>query len=68
MTFGIRAYSVGEVSIVGPVEYVRLLFAALLGYAVFNETPGANTWIGAAVIIAATFYIARFEAGKRAAS
>jgi drug/metabolite transporter (DMT)-like permease len=68
MTFGIRAYSVAEVSIVGPVEYVRLLFAATLGYVVFAETPGLNTWIGAAVIIAATFYIARYEAVKRAAS
>lgn len=68
MTCGIRAYSVAEVSIVGPVEYVRLLFAAILGYVVFAETPGLNTWIGAVVIIAATFYIARYEAAKRAAS
>ena len=68
MTCGIRAYSVTEASIVGPVEYVRLLFAAVLGYVVFAETPGMKTWIGATVIIAATFYIARYEAVKRAAS
>lgn len=68
MTCGIRAYSVGEVSIVGPVEYVRLLFAAVLGYVVFAETPGMNTWVGATVIIAATLYIARYEAVKRAVS
>ena len=47
---------------------MRPLFAAILGYAVFAEMPGLNTWIGATVIIAATFYIARYEAGKRAAS
>lgn len=65
MTFGIRAYSVAEASIVGPVEYVRLLFAAALGYAVFREVPGPATWIGAAVIIGATLYIARVEARRR---
>ena len=68
MTCGIRAYSVGEVSIVGPVEYVRPLFAAILGYAVFAETPGLNTWIGAAIIISATFYIARCEAVRKRAA
>ena len=68
MTCGIRAYSVGEVSIVGPVEYVRPLFAAILGYAVFTETPGLNTWIGAAIIISATFYIARCEAVRKRAA
>ena len=67
MTCGIRAYSVGEVSIVGPVEYIRLLFAAVLGYLVFAEMPGSSTWIGATVIIAATYYIARYEAVKRTA-
>ncbi len=67
MTCGIRAYSVGEASIVGPVEYVRLLFAAALGYLAFAEVPAASTWIGAAIIIASTLYIARIEAGRAAA-
>ncbi len=64
MTFGIRGYSVGEASIVGPIEYFRLVWAALLGYLVFAEIPGPGTWIGAAIIIASTFYIARNEAAR----
>lgn len=64
-TFGILAYSVGEASVVGPVEYFRLMFAALLGYAVFLEVPGPGTWIGAAIIIGSAVYITRHEATRR---
>ena len=55
----IKALSSGEASVVGPVEYVRLIFAALIGYALFSEVPGAATWIGAAIIVASAVYIAR---------
>jgi drug/metabolite transporter (DMT)-like permease len=55
----IKALSSGEASVVGPIEYVRLIFAALLGYMLFAEVPDAATWIGAAVIIASALYVAR---------
>jgi drug/metabolite transporter (DMT)-like permease len=55
----IKALSSGEASVVGPVEYVRLIFAALIGYTVFSEVPGPATWIGAAIIVASALYIAR---------
>ena len=50
---------------VGPVEYFRLMFAALLGYAIFLEVPGSGTWIGAAIIICSAVYITRHEAARR---
>ena len=43
--------------------YGRLLHAALPGYLVFGEVPAAATWLGGAIIIASTLYIAVREAG-----
>lgn len=36
----------------GLVEYTGLLWAALIGYVFFSETPALTVWIGAALIIA----------------
>jgi drug/metabolite transporter (DMT)-like permease len=58
-TCAVRAYAVGEASVVGPVDYLRLISAAAVGYALFGEFPGAPTWIGAAVIVASALYVAR---------
>ena len=41
-----------------PFDYARLIFAATYGYLFFAETPDLWTWIGAAVLIASTLYIA----------
>ena len=61
MTGFIRAFSVGEANTVGPMEYIRLIYAGMLGYLVFGEIPDLWTGLGAGVIIAATLYIVRQE-------
>ncbi len=60
----VRAFSVGEANAVGPLEYVRLIYAALFGYFLFAEIPSIWTALGAAVIIASSLYIAREETQK----
>lgn len=67
-TCGVRGYAVGEASVVGPVDYLRLIFAAAVGYALFAEVPGPATWIGAAIIIASALNVARQgrSGGRRA--
>ena len=66
MTGFIRAFSVGEANAVGPMEYVRLIYAGILGYSIFGEVPDYWTYAGALIIIIATLYIARDETqGKR---
>ncbi len=55
----IKSFATGEASVVGPVEYVRLLAAALLGFVLFAEVPGPATWIGAAIIVGSALYVAR---------
>jgi drug/metabolite transporter (DMT)-like permease len=56
--FGVAAYGAlttamrtGEVSAVTPFRYSRLLFAMIMGIAVFGERPDAATLIGSALIV-----------------
>jgi drug/metabolite transporter (DMT)-like permease len=58
----VRGFATGESSVVGPMEYTRLVYAALLGFFVFSEVPDLWTWTGAAIIVASTVYVARREA------
>ena len=58
----IRGFSAGEASVVGPMEYTRLIYAALLGYYLFAEIPDIWTGVGALIIVGCTLYIARREA------
>lgn len=61
----VRAFSVGEANAVGPIEYIRLIFAVVIGYSFFAEIPSFWTLIGALVIVASALYIARDEARTR---
>jgi drug/metabolite transporter (DMT)-like permease len=58
----IRAYMVADATVVSPFDYIRLVFAAIFGFAFFGEVPGSWMLAGAGVIIAATVYIAHREA------
>ncbi|WP_185961396.1 DMT family transporter [Telmatospirillum sp. J64-1] len=58
----VRAYRVGEATLVTPLDYFQLLFAGVIGYWAFSEMPGIWTAVGAAIIVASTFYILRREA------
>lgn len=39
------------------IEYTGVIWAALLGYAFFDETPRATAWIGASLIVAACLIV-----------
>lgn len=60
----VRAFSVGEANAVGPIEYIRLIYAAFIGYAFFAEIPSLWTLAGAVVIVGSAVYIARDEARR----
>ncbi|MAJ92381.1 MAG: DMT family transporter [Rhodospirillaceae bacterium] len=61
----IRGFVVGEASVIGPTEYIRLVFAAAFGFAIFSEVPDFWTIVGALVIVGSTSFIARLEAQKK---
>lgn len=59
----------GEVSVVSPFRYSRLIFAILIGTFIFAEALDAPTLIGAALIIGSGLYaFARERARARAAA
>ncbi|HTK01292.1 MAG TPA: DMT family transporter [Bordetella sp.] len=48
-----QAFRIAPASVVAPFDYTGLLWAALLGWVFWRETPDAVTFIGAAIIVAA---------------
>ena len=64
-----RAYNRGmeaaDISIAMPFNFTRLIWAALLGWAVFGDFPDASTWAGGAVIFGASIWLTR--SGRRTA-
>jgi drug/metabolite transporter (DMT)-like permease len=57
----------GEVSVVSPFRYSRLIFAITIGTFVFNEAPDAQTLLGAALIIGSGLYAFARERARRGA-
>ena len=57
-----RALSLGDASAVAPLDFLRLPFAAIVGFMFFDEIPDAWTAVGALVIAGSAAYIARREA------
>jgi len=60
--FMIRAFRAAPVAVVAPFEYLELLWASLIGYAVWSEEPAEHVWIGAAIVVASGLYITWREA------
>ncbi|MEX1662864.1 DMT family transporter [Thioclava sp. 15-R06ZXC-3] len=52
----ILAMRIGEVSVITPFRYVRLIFAVIIGWAVFAEPPDRFTLLGGAVIVGSGLY------------
>ena len=52
----IKTYEVAEASAVQPFAYLQLVFASVLGIAVFGETLAPNVAIGAAIVVGAGLF------------
>jgi len=53
----IRGMTLGEASMMAPLDYVRILFITALGYMLFAELPTINVYVGSAIIIATALYV-----------
>jgi drug/metabolite transporter (DMT)-like permease len=51
----------GDTNVVMPLDFFKLVWAALIGFVLFAEVPDAFTWAGGAVIFVAATYIALRE-------
>lgn len=58
----IHALALADVSQLQPFEFLRLPLVALAGYLLFAETTTIWIWVGSAVIVISSVYIARREA------
>ena len=52
----------GELALLLPFDFLRLIWSVLIGYALFAEEPTFTLWIGGFLIIGSTTYIAWREA------
>ena len=58
----VQALSVGEASLMGLMDYLRLPLAVIVGFVAFAEIPNGNSLLGAFIVIASTIYITFREA------
>ncbi len=53
----IKGMQVGDAAAMAPIDYTRLVFAGLAGFALFGELPTVVTLVGAGVVVASTLVI-----------
>jgi len=63
-----QAFREADVTALLPVEFTKLVWAAVLGFLVFAEIPDLWTWVGGAVIFGAVAYITVRESRAKAAA
>ena len=56
----------GDVAVVSPFRYARLVFAVLLAALVFHEFPDGLTWAGSALIVLSGLYSFARERRRKA--
>ena len=56
-----KGFTSAPVGTVAPFEYTALIWATFFGYVFFDEIPGTQVWIGAAIIVSAGIAIVRRE-------
>jgi drug/metabolite transporter (DMT)-like permease len=62
-----QAFKEADATVVMPLDFTRLIWAAGVGYFVFGEFPDLWTWAGGAVIVASAVYIAYRESAAKPA-
>ncbi len=65
----VAAMRLGEVSVVAPFRYTRLVFSVALAMIFFAERPGLSTYVGAAIVVGSGLYaLARERIRRRKAA
>lgn len=53
-----RGMKVGDAAAMAPLDYIRLVFAAIAGFLLFGQVPTVAAWIGAGIVVGSTLFIA----------
>jgi drug/metabolite transporter (DMT)-like permease len=59
--------TMGEATVLVPLDYSRIIYSAVLGYLLFNEIPGPWSFAGMALIVACSLYLVLTEKRRVAA-
>ncbi|MBT4428216.1 MAG: DMT family transporter, partial [Rhodospirillaceae bacterium] len=57
-----QAFREADATTVLPLDFLRLIWASLLGFFLFGQVPELFVWIGGAVIFSSTIYLTYREA------
>lgn len=60
-----EAVKLADMTVLMPFDFLKLVWATLLGIIFFAEVPDFYTWLGAAIVFSSSFYIAWREAKLR---
>ncbi|MET4807854.1 drug/metabolite transporter (DMT)-like permease [Limibacillus sp. MBR-115] len=56
-----KAFSLADTTVVLPFDFLKLVWASILGFLIFQEVPDLWTWVGGSVIFGGSIYIAYRE-------
>jgi len=56
-----QAYARAEAQQLAPIHYTELIYASIIGFVIFHETPRLEIYIGASLIVAACLWAAYDE-------
>jgi drug/metabolite transporter (DMT)-like permease len=59
------ALKLADMTVLMPLDFLKLVWATILGIVLFAEVPDTFTWIGAAIVFSSSFYIAWRETKVR---
>lgn len=60
-----QSLHLADTTTVMPLDFMKLIWGAIIGYLLFSEVPDAGIWIGGGVILAAATYIAIRESRRK---
>jgi len=63
--FLLLGYQRGPASLLAPFSYMQIITSTFWGAVLFGTWPGANTLIGAAIVVASGLYVLHRERGRR---
>ena len=52
-----QALKIGTTTAVMPIDFLRLVWGAMIGFAIFEEIPDAFTWIGGIIIFGSSVWL-----------
>jgi drug/metabolite transporter (DMT)-like permease len=59
-----HGFTLGDTTALAPLDYLRIVYAALFGWLVFGELPGLWSYAGMALIVTSSLYLVLNEARR----